>query len=264
MDQEGSFLHTISWFMLSCLVALLGAIAWINIQPFQKLAGQLLGSIAQPVSILNSIPIIGSLAPLLTHTAVWVLLAGAAYWAYATGGPKALGAFALVVGLILFGGLQLGIGAIIWAVTQFLECLWVLILFDVASLKQALRESKAVSAEIGDLSNYKSHRDKSIAGKIKSQPYFFIRWAILGALGAYIFDLLVGWSLYPPASSLSAFITAVILGHWSAINMVMLSKLLVMLFAFEGVLVLTLMTWQWIKTHRKGRKSGRSRGLEVE
>jgi hypothetical protein len=91
---------------------------------------------------------------------------------------------------------------------------------------------------------------RSIARKARKIPYFFIRWGALLSLGAYAFDLVVGLSLYPPAASLNTFLFALSSGLWSGIDMGNLAKLLVMLFAFEVVLILLIIALQWVNARQ--------------
>ena len=91
---------------------------------------------------------------------------------------------------------------------------------------------------------------RSIARKARKIPYFFIRWGALLSLGAYAFDLVVALSLYPPAASLNSFLFALSSGMWSGIDMGNLAKLLVMLFAFEVVLILLIIALQWVRARQ--------------
>lgn len=137
------------------------------------------------------------------------------------------------------------VGVLIWVLVQSLQCLWILIGLDKRALRGAITQSEAGRFYLPEHADARSRRLERKARRI---PYFFIRWGGLLSLGAYVFDLIVGLSLYPPAKSLDKFWFALSVGQWSAIDQDNLIKLLMMLFAFEFVLLLFLVVVQWIRT----------------
>ncbi len=251
-SNNGSLMEALAWLLLIGLLILLTAIAWINIQPYKILADQLVGTISLPSDIIGKIPLIGGFASSIKSALFWAAIIGALVLAHNQGGWRPVSMICIFALVTAMGGIQFGIGTFLWAVVQTLECLWIVILFDELALKGALKESKKIESEVGAISSYKDYRDRSIAKRLKGIPYFFVRWAVLLALGAYTFDAIVGWSIYPPAASVDKFISAISIGRWSTINRPMLVKLLIMLFAFEVVLILILVVWQWICSHRRG------------
>gem|GEM_PF-978768 len=139
------------------------------------------------------------------------------------------------------------VGVLVWALVQALQCLWLLISLDKQALQGAVQQSQSGRFL---LSGQADPAARSIARKARKIPYFFIRWGALLSLGAYAFDLAVGLSLYPPAASLNSFLFALSSGLWSGIEMGNLVKLLVMLFAFEVVLILLIIALQWVNARQ--------------
>ena len=137
------------------------------------------------------------------------------------------------------------VGVLVWALVQALQCLWLLISLDKRALQGAVNQAQAGRF---NLAHGTDGATRSIARKARKIPYFFIRWGALLSLGAYAFDLVVGLSLYPPAQSFGKFMFALSSGMWSSIDLTNLTKLLIMLFAFEFVLVLFLVVLQWSRT----------------
>lgn len=139
------------------------------------------------------------------------------------------------------------VGVMVWSLVQALQCLWLLVSLDKKALHGAVHQ-----AQVGryQLSGQTDGIARAITRKANRIPYFFIRWAPVLSLGAYAFDLAVGLSLYPPAASLNAFLFALSSGMFSAIDLGNLIKLLVMLFAFELVLVLLIFAWQWTQSRQ--------------
>lgn len=140
------------------------------------------------------------------------------------------------------------IGAIlIWAPTQILQCLWFLIALDAKAQRNAVKTSIALQEDMeqaqGDRGNAATRRAIKRVARI---PFFFTKWAILLALGAYAFDLVVGVKVYPVWSSWETF------GFWiKSLNPMWINQpeainLTIMLFSFEAVLVLTVIVGQWL------------------
>lgn len=152
-----------------------------------------------------------------------------------------------VIGAVvkLWGGAVMSITALlIWALVQSLQCLWLLISLDKKALQGAVSKANSDRFYV----NANDPTSKDLARKARRIPYFFIRWGALLSLGAYAFDLIVGLSLYPPAKSFDKFWFALSVGQWGAIDFPNVWKLLMMLFAFEFVLVLFLVVFQWVRT----------------
>ena len=139
------------------------------------------------------------------------------------------------------------VGVLVWALVQALQCLWLLISLDKQALQGAVQQSQSGRFL---LSGQADPAARSIARKARKIPYFFIRWGALLSLGAYASDLAVGLSLYPPAASLNAFLFALSSGLWSGLDLGNLAKLLVMLFAFEVVLILLIIALQWVNARQ--------------
>lgn len=153
-----------------------------------------------------------------------------------------------LIGLIAkaWGAVVLSItGVLLWALVQSLQCLWILIGLDRKALNGAIYEARKTNHS-GDDGRNSDRRVRNIQRKARAIPFFFIRWGALLSLGAYVFDLIIGLTLYPPASSFDRFTFALSTGMWKFIDFANLWKLLVMLFAFEFVLVLFIVVAQWI------------------
>lgn len=144
------------------------------------------------------------------------------------------------------------VGVLIWVLVQSLQCLWILIGLDRRALRGAVSQSQLGRFDLPKDSDAQARR---LERKSRQIPYFFIRWGGLLSLGAYVFDLIVGLSLYPPARSFDKFWFALSVGQWSAINVENVWKLLIMLFAFEFILILFIVVSQWIWTRNQASAS---------
>ena len=140
------------------------------------------------------------------------------------------------------------VGAIlIWVPVQILECLWLIIGLDTKAQKNAID----LSNQLTDDDTKKNSRSRRASKKLSAIPFFFIRWASLMALGAYMFDLVVGLQTYPLWKDWTTFML------WSKsfnpmwINTQNAIDLTVMLFCFEAVLVLTIIVGQWLFTRNR-------------
>ena len=140
---------------------------------------------------------------------------------------------------------------LVWAVVQILQTLWLLIALDAKAQKAALRQSASLSIEMNE---YKrgGNQSRAMAKKISRIPFFFTKWSALLALGAYSFDAVVGMSTYPVWKDWDTFMM------WAKsmspiwINFDNLRDLVIMLFSFEAVLILTIICWQWISMRKDG------------
>lgn len=140
------------------------------------------------------------------------------------------------------------LGAVlIWAPVQILQCLWFLIALDAKAQRNAVRTSIELQADLEQVQGSRSNAHTRRAVKrVARIPFFFTKWAILLALGAYAFDVVVGVKVYPVWSSWEAF------GLWVKtlnpmwINQSEAVNLAIMLFSFEAVLVLTVIVGQWL------------------
>lgn len=136
------------------------------------------------------------------------------------------------------------VGVLIWAVVQILQCMWLLIRLDRRAMSGALNQTSLSRYTLKDVMEDDAET-KQIKQQARKIPIFFIRYSGYLALGAYVFDAIVGVSLYPPAKSLGAFLGAVAIGNWNAIDSSNFIRLSIMLFAFEFVLVMVLIAGQW-------------------
>lgn len=204
--DDNWILQTVLWVLFIGLLFGLVTIAIINIKPYVML----LASAGGQASWVFAIPFVG---PLLERLSV-----GAA-----------------TIGSIL-----------IWAPVQILECLWLLIALDAKSQKAAIRASIALNDELGEHRHSRSKDTRAAVKRISRIPFFFTKWAALLALGAYTFDLVVGLQAYPVWKDWTAF------GFWlKSMNPIWLNvdnarDLVIMLFSFEIMLVLTIVVGQWI------------------
>jgi hypothetical protein len=139
------------------------------------------------------------------------------------------------------------VGILVWAMIQTLQILWLLVSLDRRALTGAVSNAQTSRFQITGNADRPA---RQIAKKANKIPYFFIRWAGLFSLGAYAFDAAIGLSLYPPARSIGDFFFALSAGLWSRIDGKNLTKLILMLFAFEIALILFIVVWQWVKTRR--------------
>ena len=148
------------------------------------------------------------------------------------------------------------IGAmLIWALTQSLQILWILIGLDRKAHANALRESakfefgsfsSAASAEL-DSDRY----TRRMARKSRRIPFFFVRWSLLLGLCAYVADLIVGLRIYPPADSLRTIGRALSIGTTNGINGDNLIQLAIMLFSFEAITIPAIVVGQWVWTRNR-------------
>lgn len=140
------------------------------------------------------------------------------------------------------------LGAVlIWAPVQILQCLWFLIALDAKAQRNAVKTSIELQEDMEQAQGNRSNRETRKAIKrVARIPFFFTKWAILLALGAYVFDLVVGVKVYPVWSSWETFtfwiksLNPMWISQSEAIN------LAIMLFSFEAVLVLTVIVGQWL------------------
>lgn len=148
------------------------------------------------------------------------------------------------------------IGAVlIWALTQSLQILWILIGLDRKAHANALRES--AKFEFGSFSSTVSAQSdidrytRRMARKSRRIPFFFVRWSLLLGLSAYIADLVVGLRIYPPADSLRAIGRALSIGTTNGINSDNLIQLAIMLFSFEAIAIPAIVVGQWVWTRNR-------------
>lgn len=148
-------------------------------------------------------------------------------------------------------GVSLIAAFLVWAVVQILQTLWLLIALDAKAQKAALRQAASLSREMSEFKK-DGNEARTIAKKIARIPFFFTKWSALLALGAYSFDAVVGMSAYPVWKDWDTFMM------WSKsmsplwINFDNLRDLVIMLFSFEAVLILTIICWQWISLRKDG------------
>jgi hypothetical protein len=140
------------------------------------------------------------------------------------------------------------VGAVlIWAPTQILQCLWFLIALDAKAQKNAVKTAIALQADLEQSQGI--HSDGNIRRAIQRVsriPFFFTKWAVLLALAGYTFDLAVGIKVYPMWSSWETFSFWLKSLNPMWINQSEALNLLIMLFSFEAVLVLTVIVGQWL------------------
>lgn len=155
----------------------------------------------------------------------------------------------------IFKSLSIGveyIGAIlVWVPIQILECLWLVIALDAKAQKAALRQAASLSTDLQE-ARRGGPESRAAARRISRIPFFFTKWAAMLSLGAYTFDVVVGLRAYPVWKDWNSFVS------WSKsmnmiwINFSNLQDLVIMLFSFEAVLVLTLIVWQWVGFRKDG------------
>jgi hypothetical protein len=153
------------------------------------------------------------------------------------------------------GGLLMNLGGgfkylgavLIWAPVQILECLWLLILLDAKAQKNAVKTSIALQEDMEQAQGSRTNAETRRAVKrVARIPFFFTKWAILLALGAYVFDLVVGIKVYPVWSNWQTFTLWIKSLNPMWINQPEAINLGIMLFSFEAVLVLTVIVGQWL------------------
>jgi hypothetical protein len=212
--EDNWVLKSAIWVLFLGLLTGLFTIALINIKPY----AMLLASAGGQASWVFEIPILGTL---LERVSV-----GAA-----------------TIGAVL-----------IWAPVQILECLWLLIALDAKAQKAAIRESIALTSDLGTHRDSDHKSTRAAVKRISRIPFFFTKWAALLALGAYTFDLIVGLQAYPVWKDWQAF------GFWlKSMNPIWLNinnarDLGIMLFSFEVMLVLTIVVGQWL-FYRNGEEA---------
>ncbi len=155
----------------------------------------------------------------------------------------------------IFKSLSIGVeyiaAILVWVPIQILECLWLVIALDAKAQKAALRQSASLSTDLQE-ARRGGPESRAAARRISRIPFFFTKWAAILSLGAYTFDVVVGLQAYPVWKDWNAFVS------WSKsmntmwINFSNLQDLVIMLFSFEAVLVLTLTVWQWVGFRKDG------------
>lgn len=148
---------------------------------------------------------------------------------------------------------NLGVGfkylgaVLIWAPVQILECLWFLIALDANAQKNAVKTSIALQEDMEQVQQYRSNAEtRRAARRVARIPFFFTKWAVLLALGAYVFDLVVGVRVYPVWTNWDTFTLWIKSLNPMWVNQPEAINLAIMLFSFEAVLVLTVIVGQWL------------------
>ena len=148
-------------------------------------------------------------------------------------------------------GVSLIVAFLVWAVVQILQTLWLLIALDAKAQKAALRQAASLSREMNEFKK-DGNEARAIAKKIARIPFFFTKWSALLALGAYTFDAIIGMSTYPVWKDWDTFMMWARSMNPIWINFDNLRDLVIMLFSFEAVLILTIICWQWISLRKDG------------
>jgi hypothetical protein len=137
---------------------------------------------------------------------------------------------------------------LLWIPVHILKCLWIVIGLDAKAQKSAIRQSAAIrDAATFDRLDGQGRRATK---RMSRSPFFFVKWAGLMAIGAYVFDAIVGLKAYPVWDSMGKFtmwaksFNPIWIHSDHAIN------LLISLFAFEVLLILVIVVAQWV-WHRK-------------
>lgn len=141
---------------------------------------------------------------------------------------------------------------LIWAPVQFMQILWFLVLRDTKARKNAMRQSIRIATDLESEAN-KSARPEQFRGQIRSAskiPFQFIKWAVFFALGAYTFDLVVGLSVYPVFKDWQSFELYMKSFNPMWVNGANFKDLFVMLFAFEALFILTVISWDWLQLRK--------------
>lgn len=155
--------------------------------------------------------------------------------------------FKAIAGTVLYVG-----SLLIWAPVQFMSILWFLVRRNVAARKAAIRQSIQITTELETEAN-KSSRPGQFRGQIKSAskiPFQLLRWSVFFALGAYSFDMIVGLSVYPVWKDWQTFELWLKSFNPMWINGANLRDLLVMLFSFEALFILTVISWDWLQIRK--------------
>ncbi len=212
--EDSWILKATLWILFLGLLFGLITIATINIKPY----AMMLAGVGNQTSWVLEIPFLGSLLKNLT--------VGAA-----------------TIGAVL-----------IWAPVQILECLWLLIALDAKAQKAAVRSSIALTDDLEKHRDSENKDTRRAVKRLSKIPFFFTKWAALLALGAYVFDLVVGLQAYPIWKDWQSF------GFWlKSMNPIWLNvnnarDLGIMLFSFEIMLVLTVIVGQWL-FYRNGEET---------
>ncbi len=155
----------------------------------------------------------------------------------------------------IFKSLSIGVeyiaAILIWVPIQILECMWLVIALDAKAQKAALRQAASLSTDLQE-ARRGGPESRAAARRISRIPFFFTKWAAMLSLGAYTFDVVVGLQAYPVWKDWNAFVSwsKSMNGMW--VNFDNLQSLVIMLFSFEAVLVLTLIVWQWVSFRKDG------------
>lgn len=145
------------------------------------------------------------------------------------------------------------IGAfLIWAPIQILECLWLIIALDAKAQKAAIRNAIALTNDLETHADSKNGATRKAVKRISKIPFFFTKWASALALGAYAFDLIVGLRAYPVWKDWQAFAFWIKTFNPIWLNIDNARDLIIMLFSFELMLVLTVIVGQWLTYRKQG------------
>lgn len=155
----------------------------------------------------------------------------------------------------VFKSLSIGVeyiaAVLVWVPVQILECLWLVIALDAKAQKAAIRQSYALSRDVTAAQNG-GRETRAAARRISRIPFFFTKWAAMLSLGAYTFDLIVGFRAYPVWKDWDTFLMWAKSMNAIWINFANLQDLVVMLFSFEAVLILFLIVAQWVSLRSDG------------
>ena len=142
------------------------------------------------------------------------------------------------------------VGAVlIWVPVQILECLWLIIGLETTAQKNAIDLSNQLTDT--DTTTKKNRRSRRASKQLAGIPFFFVRWASLMALAAYAFDLVVGLRTYPLWKDWTTFMLWAKSLNPMWINSQNAIDLVVMLFSFEAILILTIVVGQWLFTRNR-------------
>lgn len=141
------------------------------------------------------------------------------------------------------------VGFLLWVLIQTGQVMWILIMLDRKAVGNALKNQQR-NSELYD-TTAKDFMVRKIAKRSSRVPLLFIRWSHFLALFSYVVDGIMGVSMFPPAKSLQALLIALTVGSGQGIYWGNVSNLLMMMFAFEPIFYVSIIVFQWLKTHRE-------------
>jgi hypothetical protein len=136
-----------------------------------------------------------------------------------------------------------------WAIVNGCEIMWIFIALDRKSHRAAIRQAQEELDAYGDGQN-----DNSYTRKLKRKglkiPFFFIEFSPVIALAGLTIDVIVNWHQFPVITSWSKFWGGLLIGRVMGVDWSNLKSIAWNLTSLEILVILLIVTYQWIQAHR--------------